>query len=109
MGLGVNNTSYYFEIADSAIGPSAFSSSVYFGVLNGTPIGISTTGSTSFQNIVAYIRGTLCVGRWIGPILVCRGDNGNVGIGGITNPSYKLHVSGNTNIVGDYYDDGRIL
>ena len=70
IGIGVNSASYYLDVQDSSTGlvTGTFASSAYFGVLNGTPYGVQTTGATSFNAVSAYIRGTLLAGRWIASV-----------------------------------------
>ncbi len=64
LGIGSIGSSDLSQVADGSKA-SSFSASSYFGVLNGTPVGMNTSAATSYANICAYFGGTLLAGRWI--------------------------------------------
>ncbi|NBO50157.1 MAG: tail fiber domain-containing protein, partial [Chitinophagia bacterium] len=66
VGIGIS-PSYRLDVADGSSSAS-FSGSLYFGVVpgvgnTGTAL-VNAVGSTSYNNVSCYIRGSLLVGRW---------------------------------------------
>jgi hypothetical protein len=67
IGIGVS-PSYRLQVADGTVS-TTFGVASYFGVLNGTALGMYTTvTNTNWANISAYFGGTLLAGRWIASV-----------------------------------------